>query len=189
MRAFLLILAARLNSVKRLSAAGWIAIVVAAGASARAVDLAWRRAESSETGSAKWIWATDDVKSERPAKFVAVRRFEIGEPVPSGRAKVFVDRAYRFYLDGRLVGSGSMKPGDPADVFDLPGGLQRGAHEVAIEAESPSGIGGILFALDLAGAGRNAVVSDASWEVGGQPVFVWGEPPMYPWGFPTLRRR
>ena len=188
MRAFLLILTAPLHSVKRASLAGWIAIVVAAMASARAIDLAWKRTESSETGRARWIWATDDVKTENPATFIASRSFSLSVPAPVARAKVFVDRSYRLVVDGRLVGAGGMKPGDPIDTIDLPGGLAAGDHTIAIEGASPSGIGGILFALDLPGAGRAVVVSDAAWTVGGKPVFVWGEPPMHPWGFPGLRR-
>jgi hypothetical protein len=61
-----------------------------------------------------------------------------------------------------------------------------------IEAESPTGAGGILFHLDLPGAER--VDSDATWRVSpseaelargaGTPAAVWGRPPMYPWGYP-----
>ncbi|HKB70259.1 MAG TPA: hypothetical protein VKH46_05400 [Thermoanaerobaculia bacterium] len=173
--------------VKRSAMAGLLAIAASAAAAARAVDLAWRRMESSATGRARWIWATDDVRSPQPARFTASRSVALDADVPGARARIFVDRAYRLFLDGRLVGAGGMRPGDAMDSFALPA-LARGVHTMAIEAGSPTGIGGILFALDLDGAGRNAVVSDSSWKVGGRPVFVWGDPPMYPWGFPHPRR-
>jgi hypothetical protein len=82
-----------------------------------------------------------------------------------------------------------MAPGDALDVWDVSGRFPRGIHTLAVEAESPTGIGGILFARDISGHGLNAVVSDGSWTVDGRPAFVWGAPPMYPWGFPALPRR
>lgn len=186
MRAFLIILRAVVESVKRSAVVWLIAIVASAGAAVRAVDLAWRRLESSETGRARWIWATDDVKSPHPVRFTARRSIVIEETVTDARAKIFVDRAYRFRLDGREIGAGGMTPGRPMDVYDLSSALPRGTHELEIDAESPTGIGGILFALDVSGHGRNAVVSDASWRIDGRRAFVWGGPPMYPWRFPQL---
>jgi len=175
-----------LNSVKRISVLWAVAIAVAGAAAIRAVDLSWRRMESSETGRARWIWTAEDIKTAHAIGFRASKSVVIGEPIASARAKIFVDRSYRFLVDGAVVGSGGQRPGDPLDVFDLPGGLAPGEHELAIEAGSPTGIGGILFSLDLTGYGRNAVVSDGSWKSDGKPVFVWGDPPMYPWGFPAL---
>jgi len=188
MRAFLLILIVRSLSVKRSVLAAALAIGAGSAAAMRAVDLGWRRMESSVTGDALWIWSTDDVKSPAPARFTAVRSFVLDADAPSARAKIFVDHAYRLLIDGRVAGSGSKKAGDPLDVWDFPGGLRRGAHVLAIDAESATGIGGILFALDVPGVGRGAVVSDATWTIAGRPAFVWGAPPMYPWGFPALPR-
>jgi len=187
MRAFLVILIVRSRFVKRSAVAGWLAVLAASAAAVRAVDLGWRRMESSATGDARWIWSTDDVRSPRPARFTATRSIVLDEAVPASNAKIFVDRAYRLFLDGRPVAEGGMKPGDPMDSVDL-GRLGRGPHVFSIEAESPTGIGGILFALDVPGRGRGALVSDASWTIAGRPAFVWGEPPMYPWGFPPSRR-
>jgi hypothetical protein len=188
MRAFLIILPSVVHSVKRSSVVWLVAILAVGAASVRAVDLAWRRMENSQTGRAKWIWATDDVKVERPARFVARRSIVIEEAVTYARVKIFVDRKYRVFLDGRVVGAGGMAPGDPLDEYDVSDRFPRGIHTFSIEAESPTGIGGILFALDISGHGRNAVVSDATWAVDGRPAFVWGEPPMYPWGFPAVGR-
>lgn len=186
MRAFLIILPVVVDSVKR-RAILWLMLILAAAAGAvRAVDLAWRRMESSATGRARWIWSTDDVKTPHPARFTALRSIVVEEAVTDARIKIFVDRKYRVLLDGRVVGTGGMTPGDPLDVYDVSDRFPRGVHVFAIEAESPTGIGGILFALDISGHGRNAVVSDASWSIDGRPAFVWGDPPMYPWGFPKV---
>jgi len=189
MRAFLIILPAVVDFVKRRALLWLVLIVAAAAGAARAVDRAWRRLESSETGRAQWIWWSDDVKSPHPVRFTAFRSVAIEEDVTAARIKIFVDRKYRVLLDGRAVGAGGMAPGDPLDVWDVSGRFPRGIHTLAVEAESPTGIGGILFALDISGHGLNAVVSDSSWTVDGRPAFVWGEPPMYPWGFPALPRR
>jgi hypothetical protein len=188
MRAFLLILIVPSLSVKRRSLAAWIAVALASAAAARAIDRGWRRMESSATGDARWIWSTDDVKAPAPARFTASRSIVLDADAPGARAKIFADRSYRLFLDGGAVGAGTMKPGDPMDVWDLAGRLTRGSHLFTIEAESPTGIGGVLFALDVPGRGRGVLVSDSSWTIGGRPAFVWGAPPMYPWGFPALRR-
>jgi hypothetical protein len=189
MRAFLLILIVRSRFVKRSVLAAGLAAACASAAALRAVDLGWRRMESSVTSDARWIWSRDDVKTPAPARFTATRSIAVDADAPAARAKIFVDRSYRLFLDEKSVGSGSMRPGDPLDVWDLGGRLTRGTHLFAIEAESPTGVGGILFALDLPpGRGRGALVSDGSWSIAGGPAFVWGAPPMFPWGFPGLRR-
>lgn len=73
------------------------------------------------------------------------------------------------------------------------GFLRTGENEVAVEASSPNGVGGILFRLDL-GSGRG-VFSDETWAVARLPrvpglpserAVEWGRPPMYPWGYPRL---
>jgi hypothetical protein len=177
-----------LKFVKRISILWAIAIAIAGAAAIRAVDLSWRRMERSETGRARWIWKTDDIKTPQAIRFRASKSIVIEREISSARAKIFVDRSYRLFLDGTLVGSGGQNAGDPLDVVDLSTRLSPGAHEIVIEAESPTGIGGILFGLDLSGYGRNAVVSDSSWKVEGQPVFVWGDPPMYPWRFSAIAK-
>jgi hypothetical protein len=175
-----------LRSVKRSSILFLLLLAVAGTSAVREVDRAWRRMESSQTGAAKWIWATDDVHSPHPVRFTATRSILIEEPITFARAKIFVDRRYRFFLDGAPVGEGGQKPGDPMDVYDLSTRFPRGPHVFAIEAESPTGIGGILFGLDISGHGRNAVVSDEKWKIGDRPAFVWGKPPIYPWLFPSV---
>jgi hypothetical protein len=77
-------------------------------------------------------------------------------------------------------------------VVEIAPALTAGVNRVVIEAESPTGAGGILFHLELPGGDH--VDSDATWQVSsseaelargaGKPAAVWGRPPMYPWGYP-----
>lgn len=137
-------------------------------------------------GPAEWIWNTDNVSYAHPVTFTATRTFEISQPVTRARATIFVDRFYRLFLDGKLVGWGTCEAGRRADAYDLSTRFPRGTHLLAITAASPTGIGAILFSLELSGYGRYAVVSDSQWRVNGKPAWVWGRPPAYPWGFPPL---
>jgi hypothetical protein len=186
MRAFLLILAAPLSSVKIKTL---IVAAAAAIAGLHATNLFWRRLESSRTAAAEWIWKTDEVREPAPVRFTAVRPFHLSQDLAGVRVKIFVDRSYRLFLDATLLGAGSQRPGAALDVYSLAGVLPKGDHRFAIEATSPTGIGGILFCLDAPGIRRGLIVSDGSWRVAGRPVWVWGRPPIYPWFFPALPRR
>jgi hypothetical protein len=107
-----------------------------------------------------------------------------------------VDREHVLYVNGARAGAGVQRPGDALALYDLSPLLRPGVNRIAIEAGSPTGVGGILFSLDLDGLGRDALVSDGHWRVdlsadalaaGGRygPV-VWGSPPQYPWGYPAM---
>jgi len=81
-------------------------------------------------------------------------------------------------------------------VFDLAPYLRPGPNRVAIEAWSPDGIGGILFAVEGDGIEPEAFASGRGWRVDPDPSAlerggryapaVWGRPPQYPWGYPRL---
>ncbi|HSS43929.1 MAG TPA: hypothetical protein VLO07_01210 [Thermoanaerobaculia bacterium] len=145
------------------------------------------------TGQARWIWCSRDISRPSPVRFYATRGFLLREVPATAMARIFVDRRWRLFINGVPLAAGEQRPGDRLEVWDVTSSLTRGANRVAIEAESPSGVGGILFCLDL-GGGRKPVVSDASWRVesseeaivagGGTPALEWGSPPMYPWGYP-----
>jgi hypothetical protein len=101
-------------------------------------------------------------------------------------------------VNGRRAGSGRQRPGDPLVLHEIAGLLSRGVNRIAIEAGSRTGVGGLLFSLDLADSGRDVVYSDGRWRVdpsrdairsgGRYRAEVWGRPPMYPWGWPRLPR-
>lgn len=153
---------------------------------------------SLATGSAEWIWYTGGVPQPRPLRFYATRDFELPRAPSRAIAKLFVDREHALYVNGRRVAAGVQHPGDPLAIYDLRSHLSGGVNRVAIEASSPTGIGGILFSLDLDAFGRDALFSDGKWRVdlsagaigrgGRYRPQVWGRPPQYPWRYPRLPR-
>ncbi|MBC8647407.1 MAG: hypothetical protein H7X85_09610 [Thermoanaerobaculia bacterium] len=152
--------------------------------------------ELSQTGEAEWIWFSKDIRRPEWVRFYATRDFRLEEVPGSAVAKVFGDRRHVLYINGFGLGGTEQKPGDPLFLHDLTPQLRRGENRVAVVLESNTGGGGLLFALDIAGVGRNVVVSDRSWRVdfseaaiargGRYPAVSWGEPPMYPWRYPGL---
>jgi hypothetical protein len=180
-------------------AAAWLA-AIAGGVLAAAALLALIRAHEDRmhlsTGRAEWIWYTSRVPEPHPITFVATRDFDLPRAPERALVKLFVDRAHVLYVNGARAGSGTQRPGDPLAIYQVAPLLKPGINRVAIEAESPTGIGGLLFSLDVHLSGRDAVVSDGRWrvdlareavEVGARyrPA-VWGSPPQYPWGYPRM---
>lgn len=164
-------------------------VVAAAGA------LAWgrsRRGRSLPTGPASWIWFSLDIQTPGPLRFYAGREFRLDGVPASAKARLFVDRRGCLIVNGSRFAASEHLPGSRLSVLEVAPLLVAGVNHLVIEAESPTGAGGILFCLDLPGGRR--VVSDGSWRVGlseavlarggGAPAGVWGKPPMYPWGYP-----
>lgn len=145
------------------------------------------------TGPARWIWYARDVPEPAPIRFYAGRTFRLRSPPRSAMARVFVDRRWVLRINGKTAGTGQQRPGDRLVALEAAPFLLPGENRIVIEAESPNGVGGILFALDFDGQ-TNSIVSDGSWRValseedllGGRsrPAEVWGKPPMHPWGYP-----
>ena len=154
--------------------------------------LAWRRAAEDRahlvTGGARWIWLTLDFPEPRALHFEASREFRLDSRPASAPICLFVDPHGSLTINGKSFGSADQKAGSPLRVFDAAPALVTGENRLVIEAESPTGAGGILFRMDLPGGRR--IVSDSSWRVrsAGQAedraAAVWGRPPMYPWGYP-----
>ncbi len=175
-----------------------IAVAILAAAAGRSLFRAHADRLSLATGPAEWIWYTGRVPEPRPVRFYATRDFDLPRAPARAFAKLFVDREHALYVNGRRVGAGVQHPGDPLAVYDLTRHLTGGLNRVAIEAASPTGIGGILFSLDLDAFGRDAVFSDGKWRVdlsaeairdgGRYRPQVWGRPPQYPWRYPRLPR-
>ena len=173
-------------------------VLVLAAAAARALVRAHADRMSLATGRAAWLWYTSRLPEPRPLRFWATRDFEL--PVKPGRAlaKVFVDREHVLYVNGVRAGGASQRPGDPLALYEVAALLSAGPNRVALEAASPTGIGGVLFALDVESFGRDALVTDAGWRVDLDPAavsrggryrpVVWGRPPQYPWGYPRMPR-
>jgi hypothetical protein len=170
--------------------------LVGAGALHALVRAHFERMES-HTGPAEWIWYSGRATRQmRALRFYATRDFELPSAPARALAKVFVDRGHVLYVNGTRAGSGTQRPGDPLAVYDIARWIRTGTNRIVIEAESPTGAGGLLFALDVDGFGRNAVVSDEGWRIdpsadalvqgGRYRARVWGKPPQYPWGWPRM---
>ena len=147
------------------------------------------------TGPAEWIWYSSRVPKAMPVHFYAVREFALAAAPARASARVFVDRQHVLFVNGQRAGGGTQQPGDALAAYEVAPLLRTGVNRIVIEASSPTGIGGILFALDLGG---QALVSDGRWRVdrdaaaltgeGRYRPVVWGRPPLYPWGYPREGR-
>ena len=169
-----------------------LAFLIVAAAAALSATRALRDRSNLLTGGASWIWHSVDIEEPKPVRFFAGRDFTLARVPPSAKAMVFVDRRGVLTVNGSRFPLPEQGPGSPLAVLEIAPALVAGGNRVVIEAESPTGAGGILFHLDLPGGGR--VDSDATWRVSqsqaelargaGTPAGVWGRPPMYPWGYP-----
>ncbi len=177
----------------RPAAAALYAIAALVVGSAAALALHRARADRSflTTGRAQWIWYSSRVPKPVPLRFYAVREIALDAAPTRATARVFVDREHVLYVNGQRAGGATQHPGDALATYEVARLLRPGLNRVVIEASSPTGIGGILFALD---AGAETLVSDGRWRVDRDPSAmtgqgryrpeVWGSPPMYPWGYP-----
>ena len=175
-----------------------LVVAIAGAAAVRATLQAHAEREFSRTGAAKWIWYSREVRQPKEVAFVATRDVVLDRTPVRATAKVFVDRWHVLWINGRRVGEARQRPGDALVLYNVARFLGPGANRIAIEAGSDTGVGGLLFSLDLSDWGRDAVVSDARWRVdpsrqairsgGRYRPDVWGSPPMYPWRWPRMPR-
>ena len=175
-----------------------IAALVLAVAAFHALSVAHTDRRELATGKAEWIWYSSGTARPQPLRFFATREFVLPAAPHRATAKVFVDRAHVLFVNGARVGSGEQRPGDPLRVYSLAPFLRAGVNRLEIEASSPTGVGGILFALDCDAYGRDALVSDRAWRVDLSPDAetaggryrpkIWGRPPQPPWGYPRMPR-
>jgi hypothetical protein len=186
--------------LSRPAPAALYALAVLIAATAGLVSLVRAHADrlASHTGAAEWIWYARGQRKPVALHFYATREIVLKEKPSRATAKVFVDREHVLWVNGRRAGEGSQRPGDPLALHPIEALLEPGMNRIAVEASHPTGAGGILFSLDIAGYGRDALVSDGEWRVdldpaairsGGryEPV-VWGRPPQYPWAYPRMPR-
>jgi hypothetical protein len=172
-----------------------LAFLVVAGAALSAGTRAMRDRSRLVTGGARWIWLSLDIEEPRPVRFYARRDFTIARVPASAKALLYVDRRGVLSVNGSRLPATEQRPGSPLAVLEIAPALGAGDNSLVIEAESPTGAGGILFHLDLPEG--TSIDTDTSWRVGlseselarggGARAAVWGRPPMYPWGYPNLR--
>jgi hypothetical protein len=169
-----------------------LAFLIVAAAAALAGARALRDRSNLQTGRARWIWFAVDIDEAKPVRFFAGRDFTLTRVPPSAKALLFVDRRGVLTVNTSRFPLPEQRPGSPLAVVEIAPALAAGANRVVIEAESPTGAGGILFHFDVPGG--ESIDSDATWRVSpsqqdlargaGSPAAVWGRPPMYPWGYP-----
>jgi hypothetical protein len=175
-----------------------LVLLVVAAAAARELLRVHTDRMNLSTGRAEWIWYTSRMPEPRPLRFWATRDFELPKQPDRALVKVFVDREHVLYVNGARAGGASQRPGDPLVLYEVAPMLNAGRNRIALEAASPTGIGGVLLSLDLEGYGRDALVTDAGWRVDLEPSalaeggryrpLVWGRPPQHPWGYPRMPR-
>jgi len=150
-----------------------------------------RRARANGFAGARWVWISA-APERTPVCFSAVREFSLPAVPSRAIARIFVDPRFALWLNGSLAGEGGERPGDPPAELEVARFLRRGKNTVAIVAESPDGVGGILFSLET-GTESAAVVSGPDWSIdpsgrslspsGSRRAAVLGRPPLYPWGY------
>lgn len=179
----------------------WRALVVALLATALVLVLVhrfWLKELSHVTGRAQWMWVTDQFHRVAPAGGLFVASFTLAAPPREALLKVCGDREYVVYANGTAAGCGWSRPGFRLDLYDIGHLLRQGENVLAVEARSPTPVGGVLLALDVDGIGANVLASGpafvlrrrfslAAREPDDLPVPVlFGRPPRQPWGYPPL---
>lgn len=174
-------------------------LAVAAGLLAALVLLHryWLRQLTHLTGDAQWVWVTDALERVYPVAGLFTAPLRLAAPPARALLKVCGDREYVVYVNGTPAAAGWSRPGFRLEIFEVGHLLRQGDNLIACEVRSPTPAGGLLLALDVAGVGRNVLVSGPGMgrrsvfaldqvHAGERPVpVVWGAPPRFPWGYPT----
>lgn len=177
---------------------GRVALGLAAVAALIGVHRFWLEELSHVTGEAQWMWVTDQLIQVAPTQGLFVTTFTLPSPPGEALLKVCGDRQYVVYANGTPAACGWSRPGFRLDLYDIGHLLRQGENVLAVEVRSPTPVGGVLLALDVAGVGTNVVVSGPAFALrrtfsleakvsDEMPVPVlWGRPPRQPWGYPRL---
>jgi hypothetical protein len=160
------------------------------------------------TGTAEWIWVTNQVDHPRPTAALFIKGLTLFDRPQRAVAKICGDRQYVLWINGQPAMAGRNRPKFHLDVVPVTDLMKAGRNIIAVEVRSYTSVGAVLFALDLTPSaegrrhgdprGRNVIVSDRSWGVteswtGGMPdmlpdhparPWVWGRPPDHPWSYP-----
>lgn len=144
-----------------------------------------------------WIWAAGDYGDGEPIAFYAVRDLELASAGPA-RVVIAADETYLLYANGRRLGTGTYRPGQPLDEYDLGDFLEVGLNRILVELRSTRGAGGFFARIELEGERTETVVTDAGWRIfrsydpgllGGWSTLAGGEVPQVWQQAPTGRWR
>jgi len=127
---------------------------------------------AEELGVGVWMWTTN-YADKQTVRFW--RSFQVPSDPRVERAtlKITADNVYRFYLDGREIGSGGNYRS--LTEYDLTLLITPGRHVLAVEGFNDSLEGAVLLGLriEFAGGERMEVLSDESWYVVPNDVTHW----------------
>ncbi len=145
---------------------------------------------------AQWIWAPGDHGAGEPIAFAAVRDVELAAPAPA-RVAITADETYLLYVNGRRLGAGSYRPGQPLDEYDVGSHLDMGLNRILVELRSTRGAGGFLARIEIGGEEPRTLVTDEGWQIfrrydpglfsgwstadGGETPQVWQRAPTGRW--------
>jgi hypothetical protein len=145
---------------------------------------------------AQWVWAPGEWRNPRPVAFFAAADFYLADDGQPVLLSVAGDEEFVASVNGKVVARGFFEDDVAVRAVDLAEVVRPGGNRVVIEARSARGAGG-LRALIRQGD-RVVAASDRTWRVfrrlepglqrgwlplaGGEPVLVWGAPPVGRWG-------
>ncbi len=147
---------------------------------------------------AQWIWSHAPDGEREEYAFVAWRDFEIEEPPPGARLNIQAEPQWVLTLNGRRLGGGRWRIGDPMTSYEVGSMLRPGTNRILVDLRSRHKVGGLL--ISLVDGDRPLLVTDSSWRVlrridsevrsdlatpeTSDPVLVLGPPPTGHWGIP-----
>ncbi len=154
------------------------------------------------TRAAEWIWSGDARRERSPQAFWAARDFTLDAVPKSVVLEVQADPEYLLWVNGRRIGGGRFREGEPLDGYEVAPLLSPGTNRLLVQLRSDHGAGGLLLSLSEGENGRQLVVSDPAWTIlrrddpnllrgfrpleGGTPAYSWSFPPIGRWGVPRL---
>lgn len=181
-------------------------IVVFVGAFSR-LEVMYSKKFFDLTAEADWIWARNQLSSDTPVAFFAVREVVLPESRVYTHLKVAGDPEYTVYINGREAAARQMAGAEERtlDVYDVSELVRTGSNRFVIAVRAPQGVGGLLASIDIAPEIQNFVVTDDSWKIyrrwypdllvrdpiGGswEPPAIIGSPPIGRWNFPDFAQR
>lgn len=135
-----------------------------------------------ELGGAEWIWAPRVSSWSGPTAFLALRDLELPAAPSSARLLALADEEYVLFVNGKIVGAGRYRAGEPMDAYELAPVLRPGNNRIVFELRSGRGVGGFLARLRVELPGREPVrlVTDEDWKIAYRHRDGLGDPSVMP---------
>jgi signal transduction histidine kinase len=144
----------------------------AMAASYPAISLITKPQPEVTNGLGSWIWARITLNKQTVRLW---HSFEVPKTNPVVRAelRIAADNAFRVWLDGQELGSGS--DWRTLSIYYLEGKLNAGAHALAVEGFNDNDQAGIILGLrlEMANGQELQVRSDRTWRVVPNSAHDW----------------